>query len=80
MLQSDWPYTECGFGCEATDRMIELVREEIAPGQLYGAKISDGGAAGTVVVLGARSAFPHLERVEYRYAKQEGKASYGITR
>ena len=76
MLQSHWSYTECGLGCEATDLLIELVREEIAPGQLYGAKITGGGAGGTVVVLGARDAFPRFQRVVTRYAELRKQDPY----
>jgi L-arabinokinase len=79
MLQSHWSYTECGLGCEATDRLIELVRDEIGPGQLYGAKITGGGAGGTVVVLGAKSATPHFERVVARYAEQQRQVPYVFT-
>ncbi len=76
MLQSHWSYTECGLGCEATDLLVELVREEIAPGQLYGAKISGGGAGGTVVVLGARDAFHRFQRVVTRYAELRKQDPY----
>ncbi|MEO6817488.1 MAG: galactokinase, partial [Edaphobacter sp.] len=69
-------YTECGLGCEATDRLIELVREEVGEGKLYGAKITGGGAGGTVAVLGARGAQESLERVVNRYAEQQGIRSY----
>ena len=53
MFQSHWSYTECGLGCEATDLLIELVREECGPGTLFGAKITGGGGGGTVAVLGS---------------------------
>ena len=39
MFQSHWSYTECGLGCEATDRLVELVRAELGENKLYGAKI-----------------------------------------
>ncbi len=44
-------YSECGLGSEATDEIIELVREEKDHG-LLGAKITGGGAGGTVAILG----------------------------
>lgn len=72
MFQSHWSYSECGLGCEATDRLIELVREELGEGKLYGAKITGGGAGGTVAVLGARGASDSFERVVNRYAEQKG--------
>ena len=80
MFQSHWSYTECGLGCEATDRLIELVRDELGgsaeEGALYGAKITGGGAGGTVVVLGSRNGKARFERVVSRYAKQQGSTPY----
>jgi len=76
MFQSHWSYTECGLGCEATDRLIDLVREELGEGKLYGAKITGGGAGGTVAVLGARGARDSFERVVNRYADQQGIMPY----
>jgi L-arabinokinase len=76
MFQSHWSYTECGLGCEATDRIIELVREELGPGKLLGAKITGGGAGGTVAVLGARGARASFDRVVQRYAEQQGAMPY----
>ena len=62
-------YSGCGLGSEATDKLVELVREEKANG-LLGAKITGGGAGGTVAILGwnrpdAEKAF---KRVLDRYA------------
>ena len=76
MLQSHWSYTECGLGSKETDRLIDLVREELGPDQLYGAKITGGGAGGTVAVLGAREARPCFERVVNRYAEEQGAVPY----
>lgn len=76
MFQSHWSYTECGLGCEATDRLIELVRNEPREngekGTLYGAKITGGGVGGTVAVLGSHDARERFERVVNRYAEQQG--------
>jgi galactokinase len=69
MFQSHWSYTECGLGCEATDLLVELVREECANGKLYGAKITGGGGGGTVAVLGAEDGEESLRRVIQRYAE-----------
>lgn len=44
-------YSECGLGSTATDKIVELVREE-KTGELLGAKITGGGAGGTVAILG----------------------------
>ena len=76
MFQSHWSYTECGLGCEATDRLMELVRGELGEGRLYGAKITGGGAGGTVAVLGASGAQASFDRVVSRYAEQQGVVPY----
>jgi galactokinase len=62
-------YSECGLGSDATDRIVELVRQEKAH-DLLGAKITGGGAGGTVAILGwntpvAKAAF---QRVLTKYA------------
>lgn len=56
MFQSHWSYTECGLGCEATDLLIKIVRKHVGEHSLYGAKVTGGGAGGTVAVLGAADA------------------------
>jgi galactokinase len=57
-------YSECGLGSDATDQIVELVRGERG-NDLLGAKITGGGAGGTVAVLGwntpaAEKAFTHV--------------------
>ncbi|MBI3475854.1 MAG: galactokinase [Acidobacteria bacterium] len=69
MFQSHWSYTECGLGCDATDLLIELVRDECGPGKLLGAKITGGGGGGTVAVLGNEGAEESFRRVVRRYAE-----------
>lgn len=76
MFQSHWSYTECGLGSKETDRLIALVREELGEGKLYGAKITGGGAGGTVAVLGAKGARDCFDRVVNRYAEEQGAAPY----
>ena len=68
MYQSHHAYTECGLGCEATDLLVDLVREEGVANGLFGAKVTGGGAGGTVAVLGRRDARPAFDRVVSRYA------------
>ncbi len=51
MYLSHRGYSECGLGSAATDKLVDLVREEKADG-LLGGKITGGGAGGTVAVLG----------------------------
>jgi galactokinase len=76
MYQSHCAYTQCGLGCEQTDYLVDLVRAEGPAAGLYGAKITGGGAGGTVAVLcrkGSREAF---ERVVERYAAYSGGKPY----
>jgi galactokinase len=62
-------YNECGLGSEATDKIVELVREEKANG-LLGAKITGGGAGGTVAILGwsTLAAEKAFQRILEKYA------------
>lgn len=76
MFQSHWSYSECGLGCDATDLLIQLVREECGPGKLYGAKITGGGGGGTVAVFGARDAEPCFRSIVQKYAKARGFSPY----
>lgn len=76
MFQSHWSYTECGLGCDATDLLIDFVREECGPGKLFGAKITGGGGGGTVAVLGIEGAEEAFRRVVQRYAQARGYEPY----
>jgi len=62
-------YSECGLGSEATDKIVELVREE-KDHDLLGAKITGGGAGGTVAILGWNTpvAEASFKRVLTKYA------------
>lgn len=71
MYLSHHGYNECGLGSQETDLLAALVRAE-ETGGLLGAKITGGGAGGTVAVLAwntpaARDAF---QRVTERYQQQ----------
>ena len=73
MDQSHDAYTECGLGSTATTRIIDLVRAVGPSSGLFGAKITGGGAGGTVAVLGltaARKAFTNS--VVKAYADERG--------
>jgi L-arabinokinase len=67
MVQSHVGYSECGLGSEATDKIVELVRAEPS-NALLGAKITGGGAGGTVAVLGMNT--PLAERAFQRVVEQ----------
>ena len=55
MYQSHAGYSDCGLGSAATDQIVAYVRQQRGHG-LLGAKITGGGAGGTVAVLGWNSA------------------------
>lgn len=69
MYQSHYSYSECGLGNEATDQLVDLVRAEGTTAGLYGAKVTGGGAGGTVAILGRRNAEEAFHRVVQRYAE-----------
>ncbi len=73
MFQSHWSYTECGLGCKATDHIIELVRKHSGNDLLFGAKITGGGAGGTVAVLGSAAGAPAFQKVVAEYAQLRGQ-------
>jgi L-arabinokinase len=76
MFQSHWSYSECGLGCDATDLLVKLVREECKNGNLYGAKITGGGGGGTVVVLGPEDSQNAFQRVVQQYAEIRKREPY----
>ena len=55
---------------------MELLRQEGVAGGLYGAKVTGGGAGGTVAVLGRSDARAAFDRVIQRYAEIRGFAHY----
>ena len=66
----------CGLGTPATDLIVDLVREHGPRSGLYGAKITGGGAGGTVAVLGAGSgARAGVEEIVAAYAQRSGNTS-----
>jgi galactokinase len=76
MYQSHWSYTECGLGNEATDLLVDLVRAEGVGAGLFGAKVTGGGAGGTVAVLGKTSAADAFRQVVERYAEARSCTPY----
>src|SRR5262249_42640111 len=62
-------YTECGLGSEATDTLVNLVKEAGPTSGLYGAKITGGGSGGTVAILGRADAEPAVADIARRYAE-----------
>lgn len=77
MYLSHHGYSECGLGTDETDTIVNLVRAERSNG-LLGAKVTGGGAGGTVAVLGfntprANSAF---RKVVDKYHEWSGIEPY----
>ncbi|GLU53232.1 galactokinase [Dyadobacter frigoris] len=90
MYQSHYAYTECGLGAKATDFLVDLCRNEGIGNGIYGAKITGGGAGGTVAILGNKNAGPTINRIFKTYSEaklgepylfegsSDGADSYGI--
>jgi galactokinase len=71
MYQSHNAYTECGLGSKATDFIVSLFRKEGIANGIYGAKITGGGAGGTVAILADKNATETVLRVFDLYSKSE---------
>ncbi len=69
MYQSHYAYSECGLGSNATDFLVELCRSEGVAKGIYGAKITGGGAGGTVAILARKSARSTIEKIFAAYLK-----------
>ena len=91
MYQSHNAYTECGLGSTATDFLVEMCRSTGIDKGIYGAKITGGGAGGTVAILAEKSAKPGIEAIFELYknagfgdpylfeGSSDGADAYGIT-
>ncbi len=77
MYQAHVGYGDCGLGCEATDRIVELARAEEGCG-ILGAKITGGGAGGTVAILGSDTSAADLafRRILEGYRAWSGQDPY----
>jgi len=75
MYRSHQSYgARCGLGTPETDLIVDLVRDLGASGGLYGAKITGGGAGGTVAILGADPGVEDaVEDVRAEYARRSGR-------
>ncbi|HKA17816.1 MAG TPA: GHMP kinase [Blastocatellia bacterium] len=76
MYQSHASYSACGLGSEATDLLVELVREAGSRRGLYGARITGGGSGGTVAVLGECEAVAAINGIVERYEQKTGYRPY----
>ncbi len=77
MYQSHGGYTDCGLASRETDLIVGLVRDEERSG-LRGAKITGGGAGGTVAILGLHTpaAEDAFHRVVEEYRGSSGREPY----
>jgi L-arabinokinase len=73
-------YSDCGLGSAETDLLVELVRSK-AGKDLFGAKITGGGAGGTVAILGRDTTTSEeaFAEIVARYKKQTGIDPYIFT-
>ncbi len=90
MYQSHYAYTECGLGSKATDLLVKLCKKEGIENGIYGAKITGGGAGGTVAILADKDVGKTIEKIMKLYAdakmgqpylfegSSNGADSYGV--
>ena len=90
MYQSHYAYTECGLGSKATDLLVALCKKEGIENGIYGAKITGGGAGGTVAILANENVGKTVEKIMNSYAhskmgepylfegSSDGADSYGV--
>lgn len=73
MYASDWSYTHrCGLGSAETTWIVREIRKLGVEAGFYGAKITGGGAGGTVAVAGNDRMFDHLDHLLERYGEATG--------
>jgi L-arabinokinase len=71
MFESHRSYSDCGLGAEATDLIVDLVRNSADDG-LFGARITGGGSGGTVAILAHASARATIKNLAMRFSEQTG--------
>jgi galactokinase len=76
MYQSHYAYTETGLGNEATDLLVQLAREQGPRRGIFGAKVTGGGAGGTVAVLGLADREDAFDCLVDHYAQARGQKPY----
>jgi galactokinase len=69
----------CGLGTPETDLIVDIVRDLGPAHGLYGAKITGGGAGGTVAILGAGSGLEGaVEAVRGEYTRRSGRQATAL--
>ncbi len=69
MYQSHHAYTQCGLGSKATDFLVDLCRKVGVEKGIYGAKITGGGAGGTVAILADKNSKEIVQNIFDQYAE-----------
>ncbi len=73
MYASDWSYRHrCGLGSPETSWIVRETRKLGLEAGFYGARITGGGAGGTVAVAGDDRMLHHLDRLLARYGESTG--------
>jgi L-arabinokinase len=75
MLASHDSYgTRCGLGTPQTDMLVQMVEAAGMSAGLYGAKITGGGAGGTVAVLAhGEQAYDSVQSIAEEFGRRSGK-------
>lgn len=74
MYGSHWSYTHrCGLGHRDVTRIVRLARALGPAGGIYGAKITGGGAGGTVALLARADAHDAVEGIAETYRRETGR-------
>lgn len=70
-------YTDCGLGSKETDLLMSMVRNK-PDNDIFGAKITGGGAGGTVAILGkdTAEAAARIAQIVSEYRSQTGIEPY----
>lgn len=77
MYQAHTSYSRCGLGSEATDALVEAVRQAGPERGVFGAKITGGGSGGTVAVLAfGEPGIATATDIAAQHARQQGINPY----
>ena len=76
MYQSHYAYTECGLGADATDFLVDICRKRGITHGIYGAKITGGGAGGTVAILADAHAGNTILQIFKEYGESQPVSPY----
>lgn len=75
MFRSHESYRACGLTEPGTERLVELVKENLDRG-LYGGRITGGGSGGTVAVAARAGSRAVIEEIATRYEEETGRKPY----